>query len=145
MTRVGRIIRRTALDELPEVLNIFKREMSLVGPRALGLAEQQALEKIIPGFEKRLQVPPGLTGLAQIYNQSDDAHEKFRYDLSYLYRMSPWLDAKLLVVSVWNTVGARWDQRRGKPVAPGVNSSGSEETRHQSEAPDRWCGKNNES
>ena len=115
ITPVGRLLRRTALDELPEVLNIWKREMSLVGPRALDVEEQRSLEESIPGFENRLQAAPGLTGLAQIYDRSDDANDKFRHDLSYLDRMSPWLDFKLLVLSVWNTFTARWDQRQGKP------------------------------
>ena len=115
VTRVGRLLRRTALDELPEMLNILKREMSFVGPRALDVKEQQSLEAQIPGFEKRLQVPPGLAGLAQVYDPSDDAYDKFRYDLIYLERMSPWLDAKLLLLSMRNTLGGQWDHRRGKP------------------------------
>ncbi|MCH7622054.1 MAG: sugar transferase, partial [Chloroflexi bacterium] len=114
VTRVGKILRRTALDELPEVLSIWKRDMSLVGPRALDVEEHQSLEKQIPGFEGRLEVLPGLTGLAQVYDRSDDAHDKFRYDLEYLDRMSPWLDMRLLVLSLLNTLGARWDRRSGK-------------------------------
>jgi len=116
VTRVGRILRRTALDELPEVLNIWKREMSFVGPRALDVEEQRYLEQVVPGFETRLQVLPGLTGLAQVYDPSDDAHEKFRYDSEYLQSMSPWLDMKLIVISIRNTVIARWDHRHGKPA-----------------------------
>ena len=118
VTRVGKLLRRTALDELPELLNIWKREMSFVGPRALAVDEHRLLVEQIPGFEKRLQVAPGLTGLAQVYDQSDDAADKLRHDLIYVNRMSPWLDAKLMVISVRNTVGARWDQRRGKPGVP---------------------------
>jgi lipopolysaccharide/colanic/teichoic acid biosynthesis glycosyltransferase len=114
---VGRVLRRTALDELPELLNIWKRDMSFVGPRALDLEEQQTLEQLIPGFEDRLQVAPGLTGLAQVYDPSDNAHEKLRYDLEYVQKMSPWLDMKLLLLSVRNTLAAKWDQRRGKPAA----------------------------
>lgn len=114
VTRVGRVLRRTALDELPEVLNIWKGDMSLVGPRALDVAEQQSLEKLIDGFEKRLQVRPGLTGLAQIYDSKDDARDKLHYDLEYLERMSPWLDIKLLILSVRNTFGVKWDRRSGK-------------------------------
>lgn len=115
VTRVGRLLRRTALDELPEILNIWKREMSFVGPRALDVEEQRYLEGIVPGFEHRLQVLPGLTGLAQVYNPTDDGHEKFRYDSEYLQCMSPWLDMKLLVLSVRNSLLAGWDHRRGKP------------------------------
>ena len=114
VTRVGKLLRRTALDELPEVLNIWKGDMSLVGPRALDVAEQESFEKLIVGFEKRLQVRPGLTGLAQIYDSKADAHDKIHYDLEYLQRMSPWLDLKLLVLSVGNTLGVKWDRRSGK-------------------------------
>lgn len=116
VTRVGRMLRRTALDELPEVLNIWKREMSFVGPRALDVEEQKSLEQMVPGFENRLQVLPGLTGLAQVYDPADEAQNKFRYDSEYLECMNPWLDMKLLVLSVRNTFGAKWDQRRGKPT-----------------------------
>jgi len=118
VTRVGKLLRRTALDELPEVLNIWKGDMSLVGPRALDVEEQRSLEKLIAGFEGRLQVRPGLTGLAQIYDPKDDAHEKFHYDLEYLQRMSPWLDMKLLVLSVRNTLWVKWDRRSGKTSDP---------------------------
>ena len=115
VTRVGRLLRRTALDELPEILSIWKGDMSLVGPRALDMQEQRALEQQIQGFEQRLQVVPGLTGLAQVYDYTDDADSKFHYDMQYLNRMGPWLDVRLLVLSVWNTLGARWDRRAGKP------------------------------
>ena len=114
VTRVGRILRRTALDELPEVISIWRGHMSFAGPRALDLDEHRSLEELIPGFEQRLQVRPGLTGLAQIYDKSDDPHEKYRYDMEYIQKMSPILDARLLVLSVWNTLVARWDHRSGK-------------------------------
>ena len=116
VTRVGRLLRRTALDELPEILNIWKGEMSLVGPRALDVEEEESLERQIPGFESRLQVLPGLTGLAQLYDRNDDALDKFRYDQEYLRRMGPWLDLKLLLLSLPNTLVARWDRRGGKPA-----------------------------
>ena len=72
ITRVGRILRRTALDELPEILSIFQGKMSFVGPRALDLDEQLYLEELVPGFEGRLQIRPGLTGFAQIYDKTDN-------------------------------------------------------------------------
>jgi lipopolysaccharide/colanic/teichoic acid biosynthesis glycosyltransferase len=114
VTRFGRLLRRTALDELPELLNIWKGEMSLVGPRALAEDEQRSLERSIPGFEDRLRVRPGLTGLAQVYDHSDDAIDKLRYDLVYVDRMGPFLDSKLILLSVWNTIAAQWDRRSGK-------------------------------
>jgi len=114
VTRIGRILRRTALDELPEVISIWQGNMSLVGPRALDLDEQHSLEQLMPGFEKRLEIRPGLTGLAQIYDKGDDPFEKFRYDMEYLQKLSPFLDSKLILLSVWNSVIARWDHRSGK-------------------------------
>jgi lipopolysaccharide/colanic/teichoic acid biosynthesis glycosyltransferase len=114
VTRFGRILRRTALDELPEIISILKGDMSLVGPRALDVGEHTMLQEEIPGFEERLRVLPGLSGPAQIYDRTDDANDKFRYDLGYLEEMSPWLDVRLLILSVWNTLGARWDRREGK-------------------------------
>lgn len=114
VTRVGRILRRTALDELPEVISIWQGKMSFVGPRALDVEEHRSLEELMPGFEMRLQVRPGLTGLAQIHDKSDDPYEKYRYDMEYLQRMHPLLDVQLLLLSVWNTLIARWDHRSGK-------------------------------
>ena len=116
VTRIGKVLRRTALDELPEVLSIWRRDMSLVGPRALDVDEQHELERELPGFSQRLRVLPGLTGLSQIYNRNDDAQNKFRLDLEYLERLSPWLDLRLLVLSFFNTLTARWDRRSGKPA-----------------------------
>lgn len=114
VTKVGRILRKTALDELPSLLSIFKGDMSFVGPRALAVEEQKILEEKIPNFEKRLQVRPGLTWLAQVYNLEDDPYIKLNYDLEYIKKMSLWLDIKLMFLSVWNTLTGRWDKRRGK-------------------------------
>ena len=144
VTPVGRLLRRTALDELPEIINIIKRDMSFVGPRALNVQEQRSLEEQIPGFEKRLQVPPGLTGLAQVYNHGDDSYDKFRYDLSYLERMGPWLDIKLLLLSVRNTFSARWDQRRGKPIIPAAGPAMLDEPKRKCQHPEGSQGKSSE-
>ena len=124
ITPIGKILRRTALDELPEVLNIWRREMSLVGPRALDVVEQAQLEKQIPGFERRLCMLPGLTGMAQVYDPEDDADDKLSYDLEYLRRMGPILDLKLVILSVLNTAGARWDRRDAKPLDDGESPTG---------------------
>ena len=114
VTRVGRLLRRTAMDELPGVLSIWKGDMSLVGPRALPIEEQKLLEEQIPGFDERLQIRPGLTGLAQVYNDDDEARAKLQFDREYMRSMNPVLDAKLLFLSVANTLLARWDTRVGK-------------------------------
>lgn len=114
VTRVGKFLRKTALDELPELLSIWKGDMSFVGPRALDVDEQRWLEEQIPGFRDRLAVNPGLTGLAQVYDLEDDARTKLKYDLEYIQQMNLWLDLKLMFLSARNTILARWDRRGGK-------------------------------
>ena len=114
VTRMGRLLRKTALDELPQVLSIWKGDLSFVGPRALPVEEQRTREEQIPGFRERLRIRPGLTGLAQVYNQQDESRAKLKYDLDYMSRMNPVVDMKLMLLSVWNTLGARWDKRGAK-------------------------------
>jgi lipopolysaccharide/colanic/teichoic acid biosynthesis glycosyltransferase len=121
ITRIGRLLRATALDEMPQLLNIFTGEMSFVGPRALPLNERQVQEAAevpdeqIPGFADRLRVRPGLTGIAQIWAPRDvPRRQKFRYDLLYLKKQSFWLDLKLIALSVWITVRGCWEVRGRK-------------------------------
>src|SRR5215470_1896315 len=122
VTTVGRILRATALDELPQLLNIWRGEMSFVGPRALPINERQGREEKgdvpddkIPGFHERLQVRPGLTGIAQIFAPRDVARRnKFRYDMLYIRRQSFWLDLKLVLLSFWITFRGAWERREGK-------------------------------
>ena len=123
VTPVGRILRRTGLDELPQVLSIWKRDMSLVGPRALSLDEHRELEQVVPGFSARLGILPGLTGLAQVHNQTDEAVMKLEYDVDYMRRMSLFLDTWLLVRSVYNTLSGRWDRRSGKTKSESTRPS----------------------
>ena len=114
ITKIGKLLRRTAMDELPSLWSILKGDMSFVGPRALAVEEQKYLEQKIPGFEKRLLVRPGLTGLAQVYNPEDDPYKKFKYDIEYIEKMNFLLDIKLIILSFYNTFTARWDKRSGK-------------------------------
>jgi lipopolysaccharide/colanic/teichoic acid biosynthesis glycosyltransferase len=122
VTKVGRLLRVTALDELPELLNILRGEMSFVGPRPLAYRiddEEKCLYGNItdvPGYGLRSQVRPGLTGLAQVYAPKDtDRRNKFRYDGLYVRRHSFWLDLKLVLVSFWITFTGRWE-KLGKKV-----------------------------
>lgn len=133
VTALGKLLRRTALDELPGILSIWKGDMSLVGPRALDVEEHIDLQRLVPGFAKRLQALPGLTGLAQLYDFSDDAFDKFHYDLKYLERMGPWLDLKLLALSVRYSLVARWDRRRGKPLGGSLSPTSANEEARQPE------------
>ena len=112
ITAVGRVLRNRALDELPQVINMFRGDLSLVGPRAERPELAAEIAERVPDFERRLLVRPGLTGLAQVYGTYDtDPHNKLRYDTLYMRRMSPWLDLKLLVTSVWVTLLAKWQDR----------------------------------
>jgi len=119
VTRVGRWLRATAMDELPTLLNILKGDMSFVGPRPLPLridveSPYRTIEEV-PGYEMRSQVRPGLTGIAQVYAPKDVDHEtKFRYDKLYVEKMSFWLDLKLIFLSFWVTFRGRWENREEK-------------------------------
>ena len=109
ITGVGRFLRKLALDELPQVINIWKGDMSLVGPRAERPELVEEFTRLYPGFPKRLAVRPGLTGAAQVYGRYfTSPRDKLRYDLLYIQRMSMWLDLKLLALSVWITLRAKW-------------------------------------
>jgi len=119
ITRVGRLMRATAMDELPQLWNIFAGDMSFVGPRPLRPGEVEArsdgrfvrLDEI-PGYEARHAVRPGLTGIAQVYAPRDiDRARKFRLDRLYLKRAGFWFDLKLIVVSFWISVRGDWEKR----------------------------------
>jgi len=143
VTRVGRFLRATALDELPQLWNIVKGEQSFVGPRALlpeeievrskqfsvpgfqhtiqdaRVKEEEFLEAVplekIPGYAERHQVPPGLTGLAQVYADRDiPRRHKFKYDLLYIKRQSFWLDLRLIALSFWITFHGTCERRGRK-------------------------------
>jgi len=109
--RVGRILRKTALNELPQLLNILKGDMSFVGPRPEPLEFITAYEREVPNLGQiRYQIRPGLTGIAQVFGPHNmNPRNKLRYDLFYMRKRSFWLDIKLIGMSVWNTVSAKWD------------------------------------
>jgi lipopolysaccharide/colanic/teichoic acid biosynthesis glycosyltransferase len=122
ITRVGRWLRATALDELPQLWNIFRGDMSFVGPRALrpgeievgGSGSHEALEDV-PGFEERCRVRPGLTGIAQIFAPRDiPRRQKFRYDKLYIRKQAFSLDLRLIMLSFWITFRGTWEARGKK-------------------------------
>jgi lipopolysaccharide/colanic/teichoic acid biosynthesis glycosyltransferase len=123
VTRVGRFLRATALDELPQLWNIFRGDMSFVGPRPLmpeevevnGTGESVPISRI-PGYAVRHAVRPGLTGLAQVYAPRDIPRRyKFQYDLLYIQNRSLRLDLKLIALSFWVTLRGKWESR-GKKI-----------------------------
>jgi lipopolysaccharide/colanic/teichoic acid biosynthesis glycosyltransferase len=122
VTRIGRLLRTTALDELPQLWNIFRGDMSFVGPRPLMLGEIEVhgdgpfvpLDQI-PGYTERHSVRPGLTGLTQVFASRDIRRQsKFRLDLLYVRRATLWLDVRLVGLSFWITLRGRWESRNPK-------------------------------
>ncbi len=122
VTRTGRVLRATAMDELPQLWSIFRGDMSFVGPRALRPGEievasdgNEVLLEAVPGYFDRCQVVPGLTGIAQIYAPRDiPRRAKFRYDRLYARRQSFWLDLRLILLSFWITMRGTWERRGPK-------------------------------
>jgi lipopolysaccharide/colanic/teichoic acid biosynthesis glycosyltransferase len=119
VTGVGRWMRATAMDELPQLWNILIGDMSIVGPRALRPGEIEAhgsgvFERLedVPGFAARSSVRPGLTGIAQIYaGRNLPRRQKFRYDRLYIRRQSFALDIRLVMRSFWISLSGDWEAR----------------------------------
>ena len=99
LTHFGRFLRSTSLDELPELWNVLKGDMSLVGPRPLLM---QYLDRYTPEQMRRHEVRPGLTGWAQVNGRNALTWEqKFALDVWYVDHVSLWLDLKIIVLTVW--------------------------------------------
>ncbi|MEP6546104.1 MAG: undecaprenyl-phosphate glucose phosphotransferase [Gammaproteobacteria bacterium] len=105
ITRVGAVLRRTSLDELPQLINVLQGRMSLVGPRPHAVAHNEEYRKLIKGYMVRHKVLPGITGLAQVNgcrgetSQLEDMEARVHYDLDYLRRWSPMLDIKIILLT----------------------------------------------
>lgn len=104
VTRVGRILRRLHLDELPQLVNVLRGEMSLVGPRPERPHFVNQFTEQIPEYERRLSIKPGITGLAQVRTGYDrtvrDVRRKLRLDFTYIRRMCWWVDFVILFDTV---------------------------------------------
>lgn len=122
VTRVGRMLRATGMDELPQLLSICRGDMSLVGPRALAIDEtyrdstgRTVRYTDVPGFQERLRVRPGLTGVATVYLPKDaDPAERFRADVEYVRTASLMRDIKLVALSLWISIRGGWENRKSK-------------------------------
>jgi len=102
-TAVGRVLRAAGLDELPQLINVLRGEMSLVGPRPEMSRIARRLAKRIPEYAERVAVKPGMTGLAQIrgFRGNTSLHERLKYDLEYISRWSLRLDATILLATLF--------------------------------------------
>ena len=109
VTLIGRLLRFTHIDELPQLINVLRGEMSLVGPRPERPTFVDQLEKALPRYRERLMVPPGITGLAQVQLKPDadlsSVASKLICDLHYIQNMSGWLDLQILVSTPLHLLG----------------------------------------
>jgi sugar transferase EpsL len=102
LTKLGRLMRLLSVDELPELINILRGEMSLVGPRPLLM---EYLPLYSPEQQRRHDVVPGLTGWAQVHGRNDlDWQSRFELDLWYVDHWSFWLDLRIILMTVWKVL-----------------------------------------
>ncbi len=107
VTRIGRWLRRFSLDELPQLFNVLKGEMSLVGPRPFAVSMDDVFRKEIAGFIRRYHVKPGMTGWAQVngwrgeIRTREDLLKRLEHDLYYILNWSLWFDLKILWMTIW--------------------------------------------
>jgi putative colanic acid biosynthesis UDP-glucose lipid carrier transferase len=111
ITRVGKFLRRYSLDELPQIFDVLRGKMSLVGPRPHAVAHNEEYRRLIKGYMVRHKVLPGITGLAQVNgargetSQLEDMKSRIEYDLDYLRRWTPGLDLQIMLqtaIRVWS-------------------------------------------
>jgi lipopolysaccharide/colanic/teichoic acid biosynthesis glycosyltransferase len=109
VTWLGRFLRRTHLDELPQLWNVLRGDMSLVGPRPERPELIPALEQAIPHYRERLRIPPGVTGLAQVQVPADtdlnSVSRKLAYDFYYIRHVGLWLDLRLILCTAARMLG----------------------------------------
>jgi lipopolysaccharide/colanic/teichoic acid biosynthesis glycosyltransferase len=122
LTTLGKILRATSLDELPELWNVLKGEMSLVGPRPLLM---DYLRRYTPEQARRMEVLPGITGWAQVNGRNALSwDEKFKLDIWYVDHQSFWLDMKILGMTVLQVVARRGISAEGCVTMPEFLGSG---------------------
>ena len=113
ITAVGRMLRRTSLDELPQLINVLKGDMSIIGPRPHMLKHTEYYSKLIPDYMRRHEMRPGLTGLAQVKGfrgptpRVEDMAKRVEADLEYIDKFSLWLDMKIFFLTIWKMLTCR--------------------------------------
>lgn len=115
LTKIGKFIRKTSLDEIPQLLNVIKGEMSLVGPRPL----LPSYLDLYNDFQKRRnEVKPGITGWAQINGRNHISWEKkFKYDVWYVDHVSFWLDFKILIITILKVIKSEGINEEGQATS----------------------------
>jgi lipopolysaccharide/colanic/teichoic acid biosynthesis glycosyltransferase len=141
ITRVGRILRKTHIDEFPQLLNVLLGQMSLVGPRPERPEFVNEFEWTLPHYRERLNVRPGITGFAQLElppdTDLDSVRKKLGYDLFYIRNASPWFDARILCftaslffktfwVAAWKRIRMPGAEHVEAGIADVVNTESSE-------------------
>lgn len=128
VTPVGALLRRSHLDELPQLWNVLLGDMSLIGPRPERPEFVPRLEAALPGYRDRLLVKPGITGLAQVRLPADSDLESVRrklaYDRYYVRRIGPWLDVQLLLCTAGCLLGVPFERSCRALGVPGHESVG---------------------
>lgn len=105
VTRVGKFIRMTSIDELPQLVNILKGEMSFIGPRPVLTYHPWKYEEYTPEQLKRFEVRPGVTGLAQIHGRKQVEWDKrIKYDVEYVEKLSLWQDIKIFFITIYKVL-----------------------------------------
>jgi lipopolysaccharide/colanic/teichoic acid biosynthesis glycosyltransferase len=116
ITPIGHFLRRTHLDELPQLLNVLRGEMSLIGPRPERPEFTAKLERALPAYPERLRVRPGVTGLAQVHLPGDTSlasvRIKLAHDLYYIQQLNPGLDMRIMVCTLLRVLGVSFESIR---------------------------------
>jgi putative colanic acid biosynthesis UDP-glucose lipid carrier transferase len=106
VTRIGSFLRRSSLDELPQLINVLQGHMSIVGPRPHAVAHNEEYRKVIKGYMLRHKIKPGMTGWAQVHGfrgetpTIDKMEARVRYDLEYFRNWSIWLDLWIIIKTI---------------------------------------------
>jgi lipopolysaccharide/colanic/teichoic acid biosynthesis glycosyltransferase len=117
VTPIGRFLRATHLDELPQLINVLRGDMSLIGPRPERPEFLPDLEQALPHYTNRLAIRPGVTGLAQIQlpadTDLDSVRRKLAFDLYYIHKIGLWLDLRILICTAFYAAGVPYRALRG--------------------------------
>lgn len=120
VTKVGRIIRATSIDELPQAVNMLKGDMSLIGPRPPLTYHPWPLEEYTDEQKRMFEVRPGITGWAQVHGRKDvEWHERIRMNIWYVDHISFWLDVKIFFMTIFKVATNADNENKGETVKKG--------------------------